>query len=88
MPKGTPLGYIDVRIPISVYKQSESWEIPEEYEVMDMGKAEIIGHTIPERYWQSMSMGCDISDAEFTFAEFDEDKLQEKWIPDGRTGSS
>jgi hypothetical protein len=44
------LGYVTIRIPITEITESESWEIPQKYTYLEVGKSELIEHDIPERY--------------------------------------
>lgn len=48
------IGHITLRIPIHAYRESESWEIPEEYIVLEPGEAELVEHDMPAGWHASM----------------------------------
>ena len=53
------LGYITVRIPVAMVRESESWEMPEEYTYMVPGQPELVSHDIPPFYHQSLLLERD-----------------------------
>lgn len=42
-----PVGYLTLRVPISLVEESESPEMPEVYTYVDAGPAELVSHDIP-----------------------------------------
>ncbi|MBT2549741.1 hypothetical protein [Arthrobacter sp. ISL-65] len=47
MTEPAPIGYITLRVPVFQERESESWEIPEEYFYLRAGEAELVSHDIP-----------------------------------------
>jgi hypothetical protein len=45
-----PIGYLTLRVPISLVEESESPEIPEVYTYLDAGPAELVSHDIPTSF--------------------------------------
>lgn len=42
-----PIGYITLRVPIHLVKESESWEMPQVYSYLQSGEPELVSHDIP-----------------------------------------
>lgn len=49
-----PLGYVTIRIPIRSVVERESWEIPQEYTVLEVGEAELVSHDMPAGWHGSL----------------------------------
>jgi hypothetical protein len=45
--RGDESGDLIVRIPISISREQESWELPTEYLVVSTGRYELLAHTLP-----------------------------------------
>jgi hypothetical protein len=48
------LGYVTIRIPIRSVVERESWEIPQEYTVLEVGDAELVSHDMPVGWHESL----------------------------------
>lgn len=48
------IGHITLRIPIHASTERESWEIPEEYTVLEPGEAELVEHDLPAGWHPTM----------------------------------
>lgn len=48
------IGHITLRIPIHAYTERESYEIPEEYTVLEPGDAELVEHDMPASWHASL----------------------------------
>lgn len=70
------IGYITLRIPITLVRESESWEIPEEYTYLSAGEAELVSHSIPARFHQGLR--DDLIECGIHPAQWDEADLAEK----------
>lgn len=49
-----PLGYVTIRIPIRSFVERESWEMPQEYAVLEVGDAELVSHDMPAGWHGSL----------------------------------
>lgn len=49
-----PVGYLTLRVPISLVEDRESWEIPQPYTYLDAGPAELVSHDIPVSFHASL----------------------------------
>lgn len=63
------IGHITLRIPVHAYTERESWEIPEEYTVLEPGGAALVKHDMPtgwHAYMREMLIESGISCAVWT----------------------
>ena len=62
-----PFGYVTIRIPVRLVTESESWEMPQPYTVLEVGEAELVAHDMPPA-WHSclreelVEAGIDMAD--------------------------
>ncbi|MBG0738726.1 hypothetical protein IV500_04745 [Paeniglutamicibacter antarcticus] len=54
MQKPDLVGYITLRVPIRLIKESESWEIPEVYTYLQPGEPELVSHDIPAAWHERL----------------------------------